>query len=520
MSKQSILKKTIEVGGLTGLSRLLGVIREVLLVRFLGIGALSDAFIVAFKIPNFLRKIFAEGALSAAFIPSLVSLLKDKNRTDDAYSLMSVAFLFFEGIVLGLCLLVYVQAQNIVLLMAPGFSAEQVAHATPYLRILFPLILFLSSSALLAGALQSVRHFFVTAFAPVLLNMFFIGSLILCLRYRLSVEILCFGVLLGGLVQFLAHLAMYWYKGLRFGGITPGALAAFRQTLTKFVHCLFGVSVFELNVFVDTQIGSFLPKGSVTLLHYGARFMAIPLGIFAIALSTTLLPHFSSVALYARKRLHFYLLEVTKFVLWVIIPATFFLMFCSEKLFSTLLLAQKGTAAQIHQATIILIVFACGLLFLSLNKVLTNIYYAMHDTWTPTVIGVVSTGVNLLGNIMSLYLAGSYATYGIALSTVVAAATLSGLSFYYLAKKHDFVLYGYKTIAFISKALMQSVVILGGFVICHYALLKLATVLSYDSFFLYTWGYWCIALPLMSVALASFYYTRSLFGIDIYFLQK
>ena len=152
LSKRSIIRKTMQVGGSTLMSRVLGIIREVLMVRYLGAGAMADAFITAWKIPNSLRKIFAEGALSAAFTPTMVKLIKE-DKKDAANGLMSLGFLFFEGIVLALCTIVIITAPTVVWLMAPGFSPEQVARTVPFLRILMPFIFFISISALLAGAL-------------------------------------------------------------------------------------------------------------------------------------------------------------------------------------------------------------------------------------------------------------------------------------------------------------------------------------------------------------------------------
>ena len=158
LDKKSILKKTVQFGGITLLSRVLGIIRDLLNVRFLGVGVISDAFITAFKIPHFLRRIFAEGALSVSFIPVFVKKIKNK-ELNNSNGLMSISFLFFEGIVFFLCLFVSLYPNLILKIIAPGFSAEQIGYAIPFLRILFPILFFISSSALFAGALNSINHF-------------------------------------------------------------------------------------------------------------------------------------------------------------------------------------------------------------------------------------------------------------------------------------------------------------------------------------------------------------------------
>src|SRR3989304_7745755 len=152
LSKKSILKKTAQVSLLTFLSRMLGIVREFLFVQFLGVGAVSDAFIAAFKLPNFFRHIFAEGALSASFVPAIVKTVREGNR-EEANGLITISFLFFEGLVLLLYGFILLKTEWVFYLLAPGFSAEQLAYAVPFLRILFSFLFFISSSALLAGAL-------------------------------------------------------------------------------------------------------------------------------------------------------------------------------------------------------------------------------------------------------------------------------------------------------------------------------------------------------------------------------
>ena len=210
LTKRSILKKTAQFGVTTFISRIFGIIREILKVRFLGIGAIADAFIIAEKIPHLLRKIFAEGALSASFVPVFVRKVKTK-ELENPNGLMTISFLFFEGIVFLLCLFVFFFPHIVLKIIAPGFSSEQIGYAIPFLRILFPLIFFISSSALFAGALNAVNHFFIPAFGPVLLNIFYISSLLICLKFGLSVYYLCVGVLLGGLCMFLMHMITYFW---------------------------------------------------------------------------------------------------------------------------------------------------------------------------------------------------------------------------------------------------------------------------------------------------------------------
>ncbi len=516
LNKKSILRKTFQVGSLTFLSRVLGIIREMLQVQYFGIGAISDAFITAFKIPNFFRHIFAEGALSASFVPAIVGAVK-KERHEEANGLMTISFIFFEGIIFLIYLFVLFRADLVINFIAPGFSAEQAAHAIPFLKIMFPFLLFVSSSALLGGALQSVNHFFAPAFAPALWNMVYVSALLIALHLTLPPAFLCFGVLAGGLAWLGLHLFFFFRNGFHFGIITSSVIQAFRNVLKKFLPCLFGVSIMEINLFIGGMVASYLPKGSVSLLYYGSRFMNIPLGIFAVALSSILLPHFSRMVLYAPKRLSFYLLEVTKFVTWVILPATLVFIFVSHHFFAYILLGNKATDVQITQATGTLMIYLIGLLVFCLNKILLSLFYSVRDTWATTFTSGASALVNLLGDVIALF---TFGIYGIAASTVVAGTTMTLLCFYFLKRRHNIKFYAGNYGNFLIRYLMQ--VALGvaifyyGFVVLQHA----AVGSSWERFFAIGAGYWVI-VGLLSVAIMGLMFlTRKIFGVRVYFLDR
>ncbi|MEX0849390.1 MAG: murein biosynthesis integral membrane protein MurJ [Candidatus Dependentiae bacterium] len=518
LSKQSIIKKTIQVGGSTLGSRFLGIIREVLMVRYLGAGAGADAFITAWKIPNSLRKIFAEGALSAAFIPTLVKLVKD-GKKEDANGLMSMAFLVFEGIVLALCALIIVKAPLVVWFMAPGFSSEQIASTVPYLRILMPFIFFISSSALLAGALQAVNHFFVPAFSPILLNIVFISSLIICLSNQFPVEYLCFFILCGGLLQFLWHVVTFLKLHFSFGAITESVKSIFGGVFLKFCNCLVSMSVMEVSLIIDTQFASLLPAGSVAMLYYANRFMGIPLGVFVTAFSTILLPHFSRVVTYAPKRLSFYLLEAAKLIFWVTVPVTFLMIFFAEDIFATIFLSDKFPIEKVQQASIVLIAFISGLFFFSLNRILLNLYYALHNTRVPAVVSVIATLVNVGLNFLFIH---TLKAPGLALATVVSAMIQTGLYALYLYKYMHFTFYCAEFAKFIGRYSMQLLITGSLFLITYYTLHKAILIMLPSSvayFFLHKIGFWLWVGPLCLVAFAALYSFRKFFRVRVYFLD-
>lgn len=521
LQKKSILRKTFQVGGNTLVSRFLGLAREILLMRFLGVGVVADAFTTAFLIPNSLRKIFAEGALTAAFVPTFVTLFH-KGGKEKADELMSLAFLVFEGLVLGLCLLVTWKTEATIALIAPGFSAEQVTATIPCLRILMPFIFFISSSSLLAGALQSVNHFFIPAFCPVLLNLVFIGGVLGCLAYGLTVDYLCYAILFGGLLQFLAHLFTYFRLGFSFKVAQPETWRSFGHVLLKFLLCFLSMSVMELSLVIDQRFASYLHVGSVTLIKYASRFMGIPLGVFAVAFSTILLPHFTRVNITDPKRLHFYLLESMKFVFWVTIPASLILGYLSEDIFVTLFASSssKFPAALIPEAGMLLMTFLAGLFFFSVNKILFNLYYSFHDTMLPTVIAVIATVLNVICNWL---LVDSLGTIGLAVGTCVSGATQMVLSLFFLKERHAFTLYLKEFFAFALRYCMQLLVILaplyGLYKLAHSVVMDVCTSPKVAFFFLKSFGFWVWAMPIICFGFLVFYLTRRLFGIQVYFLD-
>lgn len=518
LHKKSILKKTFQVGSSTLLSRVFGVIREALMVRFLGAGAVADAFFTAWKIPNSLRKMFAEGALSASFIPTLVRVVRQDKK--QASSLVSLGFLVFEGLLLVLCAFAMWKAHWVLKIIVPGFSAEQIAYTIPMLRILMPFILFMSSSALLACALQSVGHFFVPAFAQVLLNIVFILALIICMQFGLSVDWFCVLILFAGLVQFIAHLYTYFTLHFTFAPINSETRTHFKSVLLKFFPVFFSMSVMEINLFIDTSFASYLPAGSVSLLSYANRFMGIPLGVFAVAFSTILLPHFARVGSYAPKRLSYYLLETTKFVFWVTVPATIVMVFFAEKIFHTIFLSDKFNLAQVYEAQLILIAFLIGLFFFSLNKILLNLYYALHVTWVPTIISIVATVLNF---ILNYVLMAKYQATGLALATTISSGLVQTILFVgFLYCKYDFKFYTSDFFKFFIRYIAQLTLILSIFYFIYRMIENYIATLSsaFAQFLLFGLGFWFWVGPLCGICLAAIYFSRTLFGVQLYFLNN
>lgn len=549
--KNSIIRKTVQIGGSTLLSRVFGLVREFLLVRYLGPqNPLSDAFITAFKLPNSLRKVFAEGAMSAAFIPTVVGLLQKESK-DAVSRLMTLSFLVIQGILIGLCLLIFFNAESVVRFIMPGWyvvpgalktsstvpfvgwileyivpawyilspPVAQAAMTVPLLRLLISFIVLLSSSALLTGALQAMNHFFVPAIAPVVLNGAFIMGIVACLWAGYPIEVLCYAILLGGLIQFLMHFYMYTKFSFSWGMPDVNTWQSFKTVLHKFFPCFLSMSIMEINFVVSTSLASYLPKGSISLVYYANRFMGIPLGVFAVAFSTILLPYFSRMDKSDKSQFAFYIGEAAKLIFWVTMPVALIMSLIAKNIFITLFLSDNFTLELIGQAAHILIIFLSGLFFFSLNKILLNAYYAFHDTRTPLYISCIAALLNCGLSIVMLKFWGIYGLTG----AFVLVGILQSVAYVLLLPKRLEVPLDYEDFfRFVRNAGMQLFVAVALFAGLYYGIRAL--YMWWCSPALYAWFmnsmiYWLWVGPLLGMVYLFLHTTRAFFGVKGHFFE-
>jgi putative peptidoglycan lipid II flippase len=279
------------------------------------------------------------------------------------------------------------------------------------------------------------------------------------------------------------------------------------------------MSVMEINLFVSTSLATYLPNGTIASIYYANRFMGIPLGVFAVALSTILLPYFSKISTYAPKRLSYYLFEASKLIVWVTIPLSFLLIFFSDKIFVTLFLSKKFTIAHAHDAALLLSVFATGLFFFSLNKILLNVYYALHETRMVT---FVCLGAAVTNYLVSRLLIQEWKAVGLVLAFVIAGMVQSALLAFILFKKYEINLYLARFAEFVLRILGQCFVGSLGFLVLYYSLtLVMKHIFSESIFILCTQygGLWIWTIPLIGVYFLSLLLTRKWFGIRLAFLD-
>jgi putative peptidoglycan lipid II flippase len=386
-----LLTATSVVGGMTLLSRVTGLARDVAFSAWFGSGPLMDAFTVAFKIPNLLRRFFAEGAFSQAFVPVIAEYRTTRNQVETRELIARTAG------TLGLCLLIVsavgvVAAPALVLVFAPGFGGDdgRYALAAEMLRFTFPYLLFVSLTALAGSVLNAHRRFAVAAFTPVLLNVVmiafagFVGPWLERPAWGLAA-----GVLVAGIVQLAFQLPFLLRLGLlprpRWGAAHEGVRRIFKLMLPA----IFGSSVAQISLLLDTLIASFLVAGSISWLYYSDRLVEFPLGVFGIALATVILPRLAEHHATSSKQVFSDTLDwALKLVLVIAVPAVIGIALLAEPLLATMFLRGEFTQRDVEMAAASLRAYAPGLLGFILVKILAPGYFARQDTRTPVRVGV------------------------------------------------------------------------------------------------------------------------------------
>jgi len=431
-----LYKSSAIVGGMTMISRIMGFIRDMLLANIFGVNAATDAFFVAFKIPNFLRRLFAEGAFAHAFVP----VLTDYNQKGSREALQ----LFIDRtagtlalVQLLLTVLGIMTAPVLIMVFAPGFLWEdgQFALAVQMLQITFPYLLFISLTAFAGGILNAHGRFAIPAITPVLLNVcMIIAAVWVSPLMPQPVVALAWGVFAAGVVQLLFQIPALMRLGMlpkpRWGWADAGV----RRIIGLMIPAIFGVSVVQINLLIDTLFASFLMSGSISWLYYSDRLVEFPLGIFGVAISTVVLPNLAKnhvaddVAAFSSS-----LDWGLKLVLLFGLPATTGLALLAEPLLSTFFQYHEFGAEDVRMTARSLTAFSLGLLAFLLIKVLAPGFTARQDTRTPVRFGMYSIVANLLLNAV---LIAPLAHAGPALATTLAAYLNAGLLLWGLLKQN------------------------------------------------------------------------------------
>jgi putative peptidoglycan lipid II flippase len=409
------------VGAATLLSRILGFVRDVIVAWFFGAGLAADAFFVAFRIPNLLRRLLAEGSLTISFIPVFTEYLS-RNGREEAFRLARSAFWLLSFVLAAVAVGGILLSPLIVKVIAPGFlsSPEKFDLTVLLTRIMFPYIFFIGLVALCMGILNALGHFAAPALAPVLLNLAMISAvLVVSPRLEIPAVGLAIGVLMGGGLQLGLQIPFVIRRGFRLSIRGPLGHPAIKRIAVLMTPAVFGAAVYQINIFVGTLLASLLPEGSVSYLYYADRLVQFPLGVFGIALATAVLPSLSrQAALRDMEGLRTSFAYALRLVFFITIPAMTGLIVLKEPIVR--LLFQRGAfdVATTDFTAEALFYYSIGLWAFSGVRIVVSTFYALQDTKTPVKMAVISLLVNI---VLSLLLMGPMRHSGLALATSLAA---------------------------------------------------------------------------------------------------
>ncbi|HDM8153750.1 murein biosynthesis integral membrane protein MurJ [Vibrio harveyi] len=427
MSKR-LLKSGMIVSAMTLISRVLGLVRDVVVANLMGAGASADVFFFANKIPNFLRRLFAEGAFSQAFVPVLTEshAQGDMDKTRELIARAAGTL----GVIVSIVTILGVLGSGVVTAlfgfgwfldwMHGGPAAEKFELASVMLKITFPYLWFITFVALSGAILNTLGKFAVSSFTPVFLNVMIILAAWFISPQMSQPEIgLAIGVFLGGLVQFLFQIPFLIKAGVmikpKWGWHDPGVV----KIRTLMIPALFGVSVSQINLLFDTFIASFLQTGSISWLYYSDRLLEFPLGLFGIAIATVILPALSRKHVDAHSEGFAHTMDWgIRMVTLLGIPAMLGLMVLAKPMLMVLFMRGEFSPQDVHQASLSLLAYASGLLNFMLIKVLAPGYYSRQDTTTPVKYGIIAMLTNMVFNAIFAYF---YGYVGLAIATALSA---------------------------------------------------------------------------------------------------
>ncbi len=462
MSKR-LLKSGMIVSSMTLVSRVLGLARDIVVANLMGAGASADVFFFANRIPNFLRRLFAEGAFSQAFVPVLTEYhaTGDMNKTRDLIAKAAGTL----GVLVSIVTLIGVLFSGVVTAvfgagwfldwLNDGPAAPKYELASLLLKITFPYLWFITFVALSGAILNTLGKFAVSSFTPVFLNV----MIILCAWYVSPIltqpEIgLAIGVFLGGLAQFLFQLPFLIKAGAlvkpKWGWKDPGVV----KIRTLMIPALFGVSVSQINLLVDSFVASFLQTGSISWLYYSDRLLEFPLGLFGIAIATVILPALSRKHVDAHSEGFAHTMDWgVRMVTLLGVPAMLGLMVLAKPMLMVLFMRGEFSSGDVEQASMSLLAYSAGLLNFMLIKVLAPGYYSRQDTKTPVRYGIVAMVSNMVFNAIFAWF---YGYVGLAAATALSAFINMSLLYKGLHKQGVYIV-SRKTVTFIVRLLLAGI---------------------------------------------------------------
>lgn len=509
MSKR-LLKSGIIVSVMTLLSRILGLVRDIVIAHLIGAGAVADVFLFANRIPNFLRRLFAEGAFSQAFVPVLAEYQKsgDLSKTREFIGKVSGTL---GGIVTIVTLLAMIGSPIVAAIFGTGWfmdwlnngaNADKFTQASLLLKITFPYLWFITFVALSGAILNTLGKFGVMSFSPVLLNIAMIATALFLAPQIDNPDLaLAIGIFLGGLLQFLFQIPFLKKAGL----LVKPKWAWNDKGVTKIrklmIPALFGVSVSQINLLLDTLIASFLMTGSISWLYYSDRLLEFPLGLFGIAISTVILPTLSRHHVNCTEDTAQSLVDFRNTMDWGVrmvlllgVPATVGIAVLAQPMLLVLFMRGSFSFTDVQATSYALWSINAGLLSFMLIKILANGYYARQDTKTPVKIGIIAMISNMGFNLLAI----PFSYVGLAMASAM-SATLNAYLLYRGLVRAEVYHFSRKSAVFFGK-IFVSAILMGG-AIWYFC----PPLLAWEQMPLFTrvhWLFWLVILAVIVYALA------------------
>ena len=452
-----ITKNWSLVSLLTFFSRIAGYIRDVVIAYFFGASYQTDAFYVAYRIPNLLRRLFAEGSLTVAFIPIFTDYLKEGRK--DAKEALNSIFTVLFIILIAVCFVGVIFSPYVIKIFAAGFDKESFNLAVDLNRIMFPYIFFISLAALAMGILNSLRHFFIPAFSPIVLNVTIVASIFLFFNYFENPTFaIAIGVIVGGFFQLLINIPFLKAKDFLFSFTKKLKHPSVIKLSLLIAPQLFGLAIYNINILVNTQFASFMPRGTVSYLFFSERLIEFPLGVFAVSIATVMLPELSSHVsnknfLEFKKSFS----HSIKLMFYIIVPALFGLIALRVPLCNFLFQRGEFTHEAVIYTSQALMGYSVGLWSVGGLRLTVPAFYALKDTKTPVLIAFFALIINVLfGYTLGFKLGLNH--LGLALASSLSSVFNFLVLLYLLDKRVDRI-FDLSDIKFVLKVLASSIIV-------------------------------------------------------------
>jgi putative peptidoglycan lipid II flippase len=431
----NLLKSLFSVSGMTLLSRVVGFIRDMLMAKIFGANGVTDAFNVAFKLPNLLRRVFAEGAFSQAFVPILAEYKNNKSELDTKVFIQNIlgtlSFCLLFVVIIGM-----IFTNAVILFTAPGFTKDPFTYSitSELLKITLPYIFFISIASLLGSILNSWRCFIIPAFTPTILNLSFIVFAIFFRQYfHPQIKAMAWAVFIGGILQLAFQIPYVIKLGISLKPKFNFKDVAVVRVLKLMLPAIFAMSIAQISLLINTMFASYLPRGSISWMYYADRLMEFPTGVLGVALGTILLPNLSKYA--SQKDI----VQFSHTLDWGIklcfilaLPATIGIAILAKPITMSLFMYGKFTMYDVNMTANALVAYTVGLVALIMIKVFAPGFYANQDIKTPVKIAII---VLIITQCLNFFLIHSFKHVGLALSISIGACFNATMLIVMLIKK-------------------------------------------------------------------------------------